>query len=111
MHDTRSESSSGQRALTPEMALEEAQCIAVDQNVKILFKSPANGTDVTNLKKKLQVARSEIELLRLKLDMKEQQITKLNDKLDLEANKASSRGEELQVSTQGYQKSLNILRN
>ena len=95
LQDTKSSSSRGNRAVTPEMAMEEAQCVAVDESVKILFKSPSNGLDVANLKRKLQVARSEIELLRLKLDLKDQEVAKLSEKLDHEAQRAVNRGEEL----------------
>jgi len=81
--------------------------------VKIVFKSPnkAKKPSQVNIRHQLQAARSEIELLRLKLELRDQEIAKINERLDQESLKASNKTEELDLSTQGYSKSINILKN
>ena len=85
----------------------------IDESVQIVFKTPDKTKKAAggHAKYQLQAARSEIELLRLKLELKDQEIAKLNDKLDQESLKVSDKKIELSLSTQGYSKSINILKN
>ena len=71
--DSRSDYRSENQAQTLEASFEDAQVVAIDESVKIVFKSPAEakGPNATHLRHQLQAARSEIELLRLKLELKD----------------------------------------
>ena len=81
------------QTMVGESSFEDVQVIAIDESVKIVFKTNAEEKkeNSSNLRHQLQAARSEIELLKLKLDLKDQEVIQISQRLDHVILKACSK--------------------